>query len=69
MLIHPDLNKIFQAETNASKVVIGGVVFQEKEPGQWHPIGYYSRASLSERGSSYPRIIIGLSNPRHTCAF
>ena len=40
-------------ETDASKVAIGGVVLQEKEPNQWHPIAYYSRA-LSKRERGYP---------------
>ena len=51
VIIHPDPKKIFKVETNASKVAIGGVVLQEKEPHQWHPIAYYSRAlSKCERG-------------------
>ena len=40
-------------ETDASKVAIGRVVLQEKEPNQWHPIAYYSRA-LSKRERGYP---------------
>ena len=53
VLIHPDLKKIFKVETDASKVAIGGVVLQEKEPNQWHPIAYYGRV-LSKRERGYP---------------
>ena len=41
-------------ETDASKVAIGGVVLQVKEPNQWHPIAYYSKA-LSKHERGYPR--------------
>ena len=42
-LIHPDPKKSFKVETDASKVAIGGLVLQEKEPNHWHPIPYGSR--------------------------
>ena len=53
VLIHPDPKKNFKVETDPSKVAIGGVVLQEKEPNQWHPIAYYNRA-LSKRERGYP---------------
>ena len=53
VFIHPDPKKKFKVKTDARKVAIGGVVLQEKEPNQWHPIAYYSRA-LSKRERGYP---------------
>ena len=52
VLIHPDPKKIFKVETDASKVAIGGVVLQEKEPNKWHPITYYSRALSKREGDT-----------------
>ena len=40
-------------ETDASKVAIGRMVLQEKEPNQLRLIAYYSRA-LSKRERGYP---------------
>jgi RNase H-like domain found in reverse transcriptase len=42
ILIAPDPQKLFRVETDASKWVLSGVLYQEKD-GQWRPIAFHSQ--------------------------
>ena len=42
VLAHPELDKQFELEVDASGFAIGGVLLQKKDDGKKHPIAYYS---------------------------
>ena len=42
VLAHPELDKQFELEVDASGFAIGGVLLQRKNDGKKHPIAYYS---------------------------
>ena len=42
VLAHPELDKQFEVEVNASGFVLGAVLLQKKSDGKKHPIVYYS---------------------------
>ena len=42
VLQHPQLDKPFEVEVDASGFTLGGVLFQRQEDGKKHPVGYYS---------------------------
>src|SRR3984957_696685 len=52
ILAHPDLDKQFKLEVDASGFAIGAVLLQKKEDGKRHPIGYYS-STLNEAERNY----------------
>jgi hypothetical protein len=43
VLLHPDLRKPFQVETNAFDFAIGAILSQEDNTNIMHPVAYYSR--------------------------
>ena len=50
VLAHPELDKQFELEVDASGFAIGGVLLQKKADGKKHPIAYYSSTlSTAER--------------------
>ena len=53
VLSHPDPNHPFLVTTDASKVGLGGKLFQVNSQGRIHPVAYFSRA-LTKRERSYP---------------
>ncbi|QRV73577.1 Retrotransposable element Tf2 protein [Ceratobasidium sp. AG-Ba] len=44
VLIHPDPNKPFISETNASGIAIGAILSQRGEDGYLHPVAYLSKS-------------------------
>ena len=52
ILAHPELDKQFELEVDASGFVIGAVLLQKKDDGNRHPIGYYS-STLNEAERNY----------------
>ena len=40
--MHPELDKQFELEVNASGFAVGAVLLQKKNDGKRHPVGYYS---------------------------
>ena len=42
VLAHPELDKQFELEVDASGFALGAVLLQKKEDGKKHPIAYYS---------------------------
>lgn len=52
-LILADLSKPFRLETDASLIACSGILSQQAEDGNWHPIAYFSQTNLpAER--NYP---------------
>jgi hypothetical protein len=52
VLAHPELNKQFELEVDASGFAIGAVLLQKKEDGKKHPIAYFSK-TLNEAQRNY----------------
>jgi hypothetical protein len=52
VLAHPELDKQFELEVNASGFTIGAVLLQKKEDGKRHPIAYFSK-TLNEAQRNY----------------
>lgn len=52
VLVHYDPNRLTRVETDASDSVVGVVLSQLCEDGEWHPVGYYS-ASMSSAEHNY----------------
>ena len=52
ILAHPELDKQFELEVDASGFAVGAVLLQKKEDGKRHPIGYYS-STLNEAKRNY----------------
>ncbi len=46
VVIHPDVNKQFYLETDASEFAIGAVLLQKSSSDHLHPVAYYSRKLL-----------------------
>ena len=46
VLRHYDASKPVRVETDASGYAIGGILAQQDDEGQWHPVAYYSRKML-----------------------
>ena len=42
ILAHPELDKQFELEVDASGFAVGAVLLQKKDNGKRHPVGYYS---------------------------
>ena len=42
ILMHPELDKQFELEVDASGFAVGAVLLQKKNDGKRHPVGYYS---------------------------
>ena len=42
VLAHPELDKQFEVEVDASGFALGAVLLQKKEDGKKHPVAYYS---------------------------
>ena len=50
LLLHPNFERSFVVETNASNMAIGGVLSQQREDGYLHPCAYRSlEMSLAEQ--------------------
>ena len=52
ILAHPELDKQFELEVDASSFATGAVLLQKKDDGKRHPIGYYS-STLNEAECNY----------------
>ena len=52
ILAHPELDKQFELEVDASGFAVGAVLLQKKEDGKRHPVGYYS-STLNEAERNY----------------
>ena len=52
ILTHPELDKQFELEVDASGFAVGAVLLQKKEDNKRHPVGYYS-ATLNEAEQNY----------------
>jgi hypothetical protein len=52
VLAHPELDKPFELEVDASGFAVGAVLIQRKADGKRHPIAYYS-ATLNEAERNY----------------
>ena len=52
ILTHPELDKQFELEVNASGFTVRAVLLQKKEDNKQHPIGYYS-ATLNAAEQNY----------------
>ena len=52
ILAHPELDKQFELEVDASGFATGAVLLQKKDNGKRHPIGYYS-STLNEAERNY----------------
>jgi hypothetical protein len=52
VLAHPELDKPFELEVDASGFAIGAVLLQKKEDGKKHPIAYFSK-TLNEAQRNY----------------
>ena len=52
ILAHPELDKQFELEVDASRFAVGTVLLQKKEDGKRHPVGYYS-STLNEAERNY----------------
>ena len=52
ILAHPELDKQFELEVDASGFAVGAVLLQKKEDGKQHPVGYYS-STLNEAECNY----------------
>ena len=52
VLAHPELNKQFELEVDASGFAVGAVLLQKKEDNKKHPVAYYS-ATLNEAERNY----------------
>jgi hypothetical protein len=51
-LAHPELDKQFELEVDASGFAVGAVLLQKKEDGKKHPIAYFSK-TLNEAQCNY----------------
>jgi hypothetical protein len=51
-LAHPELDKPFELEVDASGFAIGAVLLQKKDNGKKHPIAYFSK-TLNEAQRNY----------------
>ena len=52
ILAHPELDKQFELEVDASSFATGAVLLQKKDDSKRHPIGYYS-STLNEAEHNY----------------
>jgi hypothetical protein len=52
VLAHPELDKQFELEVDASRFAIGAVLLQKKEDSKRHPIAYFSK-TLNEAQRNY----------------
>jgi hypothetical protein len=52
VLAHPELDKQFELEVDASGFAVGAVLLQKKEDGKKHPIAYFSK-TLNEAQHNY----------------
>lgn len=46
VLRHYDADRAVRVETDASGYAIGGILAQQDDEGQWHPVAYFSRKML-----------------------
>ena len=52
ILAHPELDKQFELEVDASGFAVGAVLLQKKDDRKRHPVGYYS-ATLNTAEQNY----------------
>ena len=52
ILVHPELDKQFELEVDASGFAVGAVLLQRKEDNKRHPVGYYL-ATLNAAEQNY----------------
>jgi len=53
ILVHPDPDKPYMIECDASSFALGGILSQKQDNGKWHPVSYLSH-SMDKSQRNYP---------------